>query len=211
MKIFLDFDDVLFNTRDFRRDMRGVFQKCGVDNVMYESTRDAEYSEASFEKGKCYDFERHIETLQTRYPQIHKEEIARQMDIFLEDADRYVFSDVLEFLSRFPKQSLFILSFGERIFQEKKIMRSGVGSCVGTVIITQGSKTEEMQKYISNKTEKVFFLDDRVQYMKEMKEVFPFVKTILVSRPEGRYHDARDKWCDFEVQNLEEARGAMIG
>ena len=38
MKIFIDFDDVLFNTKDFIRDIKIVFRRHGVSEDVFSET-----------------------------------------------------------------------------------------------------------------------------------------------------------------------------
>lgn len=210
MKIFLDFDDVLFNTRDFRKDRDIFLQRHGIRDEYLDQAYVREFSD----KKTGYSLEKHLGRV--------KHDFLRELDVEnvlldfygeMKFLQKYVFSDVPKFIESLRggrNNKIIILSFGEDDFQRKKIEGSGLSSLVDEVIVTEKKKADMLKGIVGKKEEKVFFLDDRVQYMKEMKEIFPFVKTILVSRPEGRYHDARDKWCDFEVQNLEEAKRITI-
>jgi trehalose-6-phosphate synthase len=77
-------------------------------------------------------------------------------------------------------------------------------------MITSKTKEETLGDVFKDKSnslkEKVFFLDDRTEQICGVKKKFPYVTTILIKRPEGRYQDMKkDKYCDFEAHNLKEA------
>jgi hypothetical protein len=55
------------------------------------------------------------------------------------------------------------------------------------------------------KKEKIYFIDDRVEQIGDVKKKFPQAITIFVKRNEGRYNDKRNKYCDFQIKNLNEA------
>ena len=55
MKVFIDFDDVLFNTRDFKRDLINIFIKNGVSRK--------QFTEEGYWSGK-YNLEKQIKSLE---------------------------------------------------------------------------------------------------------------------------------------------------
>jgi hypothetical protein len=55
-----------------------------------------------------------------------------------------------------------------------------------------------------------FLLEDRVAQITDVEKRFPFVKTILLKRKEGRYDDKKNKYCEFEAKNLKEALKIII-
>jgi hypothetical protein len=203
-RIFLDFDDVLFNTRDFRHDLKAILQQYGVQPEVYEETRSQAYTEAAFEKGACYNIEKHILTLKQECKNLDVVAATQDVMKFLCNLKKYVFSDVVNFLHSYSKESLYLLTFGGKDFQEKKIQGSQLMHSFGTVSITQGSKAQALKRIISSGQN--YFLDDRVRYFQEIKEIQLPITTIFVNRPEGRYHDVKNMYCDFEVQNLNEAK-----
>lgn len=209
MKIFLDFDDVLFHTRIFRRDFVLLLEKYGMPREVYEATRSELYSEAAFERGKCYDFEEHLRVMGMRCPGADIVTALKAAESFLSRLEKYVFSDVKNFLRAFPKDNLCILSFGEKKFQNKKIQGSGLVPFVHEVYIVDGDKGFFLSGCVGKEEKDIFFLDDRERYMREVKRYLPDVTTILVSRPEGRYTDLRTKWCDFQAGNMVEARAII--
>ncbi len=209
MKIFLDFDDVLFDTKEFRATFKDFLVRHDVDPDLYQQTREQSYSEASFESGSLYDIKRHMEAIHALSPKLDVQKILGEVDVFLQHIEPYVFPDVRDFLMSFSKRDLSIISYGEEVFQRKKIIGSGVDKFVQDVQVVQGSKLEVFRS-LPQVEERVFFLDDRSGYMHDIKKACSHVQTILVSRPEGRYHDERTEWCDFKVTNLDDAKEIIL-
>lgn len=204
MKVFLDFDDVLFNTKSFLEGFRGAFVGCGVDPEIFQ----LRYAEARENPGGIpgYNYERHIRLLVEK-DGAHKECLRKNTDIFLGNLGRYVFHDVPGFLDslRGNHMSISLLSFGSEDFQRKKVSGSGLSLFFSDIIVGDIDKAEALKQIWQNSGEKEWFLDDRSEHIDRVKQVLPSIGTILVTRAEGRYTDAKTAWCDFQVKNLEEA------
>ena len=209
MKIFIDFDDVLFNTKKFRKRLIGAFEKVGIPEKEYEFFRKKYYSEASFEGKACYDVYDHIDTLK-KEKSFDSSLLIKEIKNLLNDLSEMTFKDSEIFLEKFSKEKLVLITFGSKRFQKLKIISSGIYDSFGNVIITQGDKAEEIRKNIGDDLkEKVFFVDDRVEYFKEAKQKIPQLKTILMKRSEGRYDDKPNEYCDFVAKNLEEVQDIL--
>lgn len=202
MKIFLDFDDTLFNTRAFIEDMKGVFEECGIPKNLFNRS----YQEVKIgfgETERTYDFDVHLRKLKesVSFDEIYLRE---KIQAFVADSARYLFPDVVKFISFLKDRgcSLFILSFGTSEFQREKIVGSGLGAFVEKIIITSDEKEKALQKEVFSDDKEVWFFDDRMKYVESVKRVFPGIKTVLVKRKEGRYQDEPTSLCDYVVSDL---------
>ncbi|MFH0969360.1 MAG: hypothetical protein V1804_02535 [Patescibacteria group bacterium] len=202
MKIFIDFDDVLFNTKCFRKDIRDSFIKNGISGKIFDKyyTDPKEYETGIRQK---YNPERHIDRIRKKF-KINKKSIVSGIDGLLMKGEKYIFSDVLDFFENFRKNELYIISNGDSGFQKKKIEGSKIKKYFKAVKISDRPKSNRIRGMLTKK-EKTYFLDDRVEYISEVKKAFPSVITILVKRKEGRYNDEKTKYCGYEVKNLKEA------
>jgi len=213
MKIFLDFDDTLFNTRAFIEDMKGVFEECGIPKDLF----DRSYQEIKVSFGKTertYDFDVHLRKLKES-ASFDEMCLREKVRTFVADSARYLFSDVADFVSLLRKNqcSLFILSFGTSEFQKEKIVGSGLGVSVEKIIITTDMDNKEMalKKEVSSDDKEVWFFDDRMKYVESVKRVFPGIRTVLVKRKEGRYQDEPTSLCDYVVSDLIEGGKIVCG
>ncbi|PIU78964.1 MAG: hypothetical protein COZ28_02175 [Candidatus Moranbacteria bacterium CG_4_10_14_3_um_filter_44_15] len=206
MKIFLDFDDVLFNTKSFKRGLVGVFKKNGVSKKDFLATY-KDYPTITRKGLKKYDPFRQIKLLEKKLG-IDGEKTKRDMLKFLESCKKFVFSDVKNFLRHFDKNELFLISYGHTGFQNKKIKHTRLSSHFAKVVVTDEMKARVVER-LAKSGERIVFLDDRADQVEEIKKSFPESVTFLVKRKEGRYNDSRTKYVDWEVGNLKEVLSAM--
>jgi len=149
MKIFVDFDNTIFDTRhQFLDDFFDIFYKYGVSREVFEETL-PHFSKTALQTGRCYSPLEHIKTIKKTMGQnIGEKSFLQEMAIFLEDLEEYVFEDFYAFVNQYDKEDLILLSYGENEFQKQKINGSGVSQFFEDIIITQGDKAKEIEKYM---------------------------------------------------------------
>lgn len=202
MKIFIDFDDVVFNSKKFIDDYSKLFEKYKI-------------SEKNF-KRYYYDYPQRYKKLRQYESEKHLQRIAEELNIptgnlqrdirkFIENTQGYVFGD-LKYLEYFKKRNLYLISYSKTNFQETKIKNSGIGKHFKKTIVTNLSKAKVIKKIIKNGSkEAIYFLDNRIEHIENVKKNIPQAVTILMRRKEDRYKDKKTKLCDFEAKNLKEA------
>ncbi len=204
MKILFDFDDVLFNTRKFKKDYFEIFKRHGVSKNVFDEC----YYDSLDEKDiKHYDPTEHIRKICEKI-EIDLKVFNEEIEDFLRDTSGYVFKDVLPVLEKFQKTELQILSFSKTNFQKTKIYNSGIVNFFDQIRITNQMKGKVISEMIhaeeAVKKQRIFFIDDRVEQLESVKWKCPQVATILCDRKEGRYHDKMNNFCDYGINNLEE-------
>lgn len=204
MKIFIDFDDVIFDTRRFRIDFKNVFSQFGITDDIFTKNYYNYLPNKKNSPIKTYLLGKHLEKI-NKDISFDKLAIEKSIQSFLNDTRKYVFSDAKNFLKRFSPSELFLISHGGRDFQRKKIENTQLEKYFHTVKISSGRKSQLICPLIKKWKERKFFLDDRAHYLEEVKKCWPEIITILIQRPEGRYHDSKNRYCDFTVKNLKEA------
>jgi FMN phosphatase YigB (HAD superfamily) len=205
MKVFIDFDDTLFNTSDFMNDYSQLFVAAGLTPEIYETT----YKEAHRRMGKSievYEAQMHTDALARQYPDINIKTLRANIAVFLKDTSVYVFPDVKPFLEQAQKKriQLYVLSFGQSQFQSEKITGTGLTPYFQEVFIVQEKKYEpiiEVMKCCAP-DEPIWFFDDRAEFVQDVNRRLPQVKTVQVTRPEGRYRDNRSPDADFIVPDF---------
>lgn len=202
--LFIDFDDCLFCTRDFVRDMKAIFARYGVDGAMYDATRAASYSDAAHEGKGVYSPVAHAALLAQTMP-FALEGLTDDLRTFYTDTRRYVFADTTPFLADYAADRLVLLTYGDQEFQSAKIAGSGIADAFAAIIITQGDKVDAIAAYRAAHGSGegcTVFIDDRVGYLAPVKRALPDIVTVLLARPEGRYHDTPDTACDIVAANF---------
>lgn len=213
MKIFLDFDDVLFNTKKFVVDYKKIFRLHGISEDIYKKYYYDYPPNRKNSKLKKYISEPHIDKI-GKEEKIDVSDLKRDIEVFLGKANKYVFSDVADFLNSFNKKDNYLISYSKNKFLESKIKNSGVAKYFKTIIMTDVMKSLPIKDIMRNdnikKDEQMFFLDDRIEQIDDVKKHCKWVKTIFVNRKEGRYQNSASKMCDFECKNLKQAAKIIL-
>ncbi|NTW27005.1 MAG: HAD family hydrolase [Candidatus Moranbacteria bacterium] len=206
MKVFIDFDDVIFNTKEFSAELKSFFESQGISQELFQKYYYAADDNSAI---KLFDPEGLIARLE-KYEKIDASKLRENFDQRIENLTDFVFPDVVDFLNFVGKENVYLISFGLPIFQNKKIVACGINKLVSGCIVTGGSKASAigsvMEKVGIAVSEKIIFIDDRIEQVQDIKQAFPAACTFLLCRKEGRYCDEKNEYCDYEVHNLKEAQ-----
>ena len=210
---FVDFDDVLFNTRDFMADLIAA---CAPFGISPKQWRDAYRNRTGDVPGVHAPFtiERFAAVLGERTG-VSAARLADAMRaIAMRDLPRYVFADSVPFLRAVGRDHAMVLTYGDTEFQMTRVRDSGIAREVAEVFVTQSQKVEVIADYLaahpSVAPTDIVYLDDRATYFGPVKERLPEVRTVLVARPERRYADAPTDACDTVVESLAQAQDIVV-
>ena len=204
MKIFIDFDDSLFNTKKFRDQLINIFLKNGVSRKDFLKTY-YDYPRKTSHGLKKYDPIKQIDFLAKKRG-FDGKKLKHDLDRLVLNSSEFVFDDTRIFLNNFEKNNLILISFAKTKFQCDKIKYSGLTDYFSKVIVSDKMKAEEVAKVTKNKKTLIFFIDDRADQIGPVKDIFPDSVTFLLKRKEGRYNSKKTKLVDFEIKNLKEAK-----
>lgn len=205
--IFIDFDDVILNTKKFKEDLFGIFSAYRISREEYENTY---YDPSDQSPVKMHSMGDQIQRLQKN--NFFDEKYLRKdlENFFTKNTSHYVFADVFDFVASHKNDEMCVLTFGNKVFQEKKITNSKIREHIANIIITDKNKVSALKEELEKKSflpeEKIFVIDDRTEQLRNIKQEFPDIITIFIKRPEGRYQEMiKNEYCDFEAHNLQEA------
>ncbi len=206
MKIFIDFDDVLFNTRDFSAYLKEFFAKAGISQELFQQYYYDPVAQANGNV-KLFNPEGLLARLE-KYEKIKVAGIRAELNTQLQDLRRFVFADVQAFLVAMGKENLYVVSFGLPSFQQRKFIGSGLSELVESCVVTENLKAQAVAQLIEEvpikPTEKIIFIDDRIEQLEDVKKKHPAILTIFLCRKEGRYCDQQNEFCDWEAHDLKE-------
>ncbi len=206
MKIFIDFDDVLFNTRDFSAYLKEFFAKAGISQELFQQYYYDPVDQANGNV-KLFNPEGLLARLE-KYEKIKVDSIQADFEAQLQDLRRFVFADVQAFLVAMGKENLYVVSFGLPSFQQRKFIGSGLSELVESCVVTENLKAQAVAQLIEEvpikPTEKIIFIDDRIEQLEDVKKKHPAILTIFLCRKEGRYCDQKNEFCDWEAHDLRE-------
>lgn len=206
MKIFIDFDDVIFNTKKFVVDYKKIFNYHGIGEDVYEKYY-YDYPANKNKKFKKYDAGMHIREIGKNFS-IDIKKIEKDINKFIRNTRKYIFEDTYTFIRQFRKKDLNIFSFPKIKFQEAKIKNSGIKKYFNRSILTDEPKAKAIMELIKkdriNKKEAIYFIDDRLEHIEDVKKKIPKIIEILLTRREGRHKYSSKGNSDYKAINLNE-------
>jgi len=202
-KIFIDFDDTLFNTAALKKSLIKMFEANGVSKSDFLSSY-KDYPTVMHGSLKKYDPYKQIGVLKKRLG-IDKIKIKSDLEKLVGSSQKFVFRDAHPFLKNFERKDLFLVSFAKTDFQCRKIGNSGLVGEFSKVIVSDKSKAEIIGKILGKNKSKIIFIDDRIDQIDAVKKKFPDSIAFLMARRSGRFKERESKFVDFEVKNLKEA------
>ncbi len=210
MKIFVDFDNTIFDARhEFLENFYDVFYQYGVSRDVFDETA-KEFSKTPDKSGKCLSPINYIEKIiKHTGKNINKTSFINEINQFLENLETYVYEDLYEFARAFDKKDLIILSYGDNKYQKQKIDGSGIEQFFGNVIITQGSKSIEIDNYMKKYPDELAVLiDDKAEYFKSVKKLSINTKTIHILRNDKKC--GNNEFCDIDEKTLSKIKTHII-
>lgn len=211
MIIFIDFDDVLFNTKLFKRKLIKVFLANGISRKdFFESYYDYPFKT---KKGlKKYDPWQQIKALKEKY-NLEEKKIIKDLENLLRNSKEFLFFDSKYFLKKFDKDFLILLSYGDNKFQEEKVKGSGLAKYFFKIIINDKDKAKLIKRFLvshppadgAGKKDPIFLLEDFPIHIDAVKKRLPYIKIIRIKRRDGRYSNLPSVETGFEAKTLRRA------
>jgi hypothetical protein len=159
MKVIFDFDDVLFNSKKFKKEMFQVFEDRGYGSVssFYEEWR------TNGHPFSLLDFMTSID------PSLGENEKGYLYEEILSFCGGCINDGVFRIMNDLGKENCYIVTNGIEEFQMDKIRRSiGLG-VAQKVEVVSGSKAEAVKEICQeHKDEEVIFVDDKVAYLNDI-------------------------------------------
>jgi FMN phosphatase YigB (HAD superfamily) len=207
---FIDFDDTLFYTKEFKDDLIKVFFNNGISEKQFKDS----YYCVDTETRPKYSPYTQIKKLEDEFG-VDGKKLKYEFDDFIKNAKNYLFDDSVGFLKEIRKSSnyLVLLSYGECLFQKMKIDNTDIGKSFDQIIVTDEKKLNVILGHKKiNSFENVFFIEDHPEQldgaMKKLKDqeskLLEKIKIIKISRREGRYSKIKTKFNFEKFNNLRE-------
>ena len=189
---FIDFDDVLLDTKSFKNDYFKVFEKFGIS---------AEKAEAEYKKMReqiaVYDLDTHISFIKKTFPGLEREPAKKVLYDFFGNSSKYVFKDSQPFLSFLKSHDcrIELITTGDPWVQKKKVFSSGLKDFFGKIhYVDTDYKSNWIKKSLRGKKDFFVFIDDKPKPLQDVKENFPNSLVIQIIRHNGALKsDTADK------------------
>lgn len=200
MKLFIDFDGVLFNSKSFREELISQFEKSGFSRQEVFDTYNAECLDGNYSPADHLERLKEIRDFNLKMAQARADSLVKR-------SKSYLYDDVLGSLKNISKLNyeVNLLTLGNPSFQPKKIKESGIRKYFDNIYCTSIPKAKYLQDLI-DKNEKFIVVDDRGDALEEISAKFPKAITIEMRREE-KIHDPAERSSHFSgprITNLKQ-------
>lgn len=171
MKVIFDFDDVIFDARQFKEFVFRSFEKRGYENIRtaYEAVRTQNKPFSLKEFITHVTFDSSLENVEAIYDEI------------MSMCPHMLNQQVVLLMKSLGKENCYIVTNGDTEFQLEKIQRSLTSSLVEEIVVVSGSKADEIKKFChKHQEEEVIFVDDKELFINDLFfDECPNLKTVL--------------------------------
>jgi len=176
--IIIDFDDTLFDTQKFKKELSFCLLDIGIDEKMFWQT----YAEARIlsDGNFSYSFERHASILEREG--FDYKQVLDNLNNVKEKINNFLFEDTIYFLESLKKskQDLYLLSLGDENFQKLKVGECSISKYFKQVFFRGKGKELVVKEILAeNKDSNVFFINDKIEESQKIENDFPEIKVIL--------------------------------
>lgn len=171
MIIYIDLDNTCIDTEKIRRTEARVAQRYGIPIMTYFECTDL----AGISDPATFSYERIYEMLQRYYPDLSHAIIS---DLYWTLKMQCFMPGAIQFLKRFRKQDLVLVTSGTPAFQRIKIETHRITDYVRDIHITN-----DKTAVITQESPPVFFVDDAPRHIETVGRAHPAVICIRVHEP----------------------------
>lgn len=181
-KLFIDFDDTLFDRDTFKKRLVLLIKKQGF------SDREVEEGYKAVYKNKGYDgVWAHLEHLHQSTRPIDLDKAGSDVEGLFFGAKKLLFPDTLKFIKGLDREKyeVNLITVGGLEFQKKKVSACEIESLFDNCYFTTEEKAEVLAKLVSD--DFFILLEDKDETIKSVKERFP--KALVIKAEKGKLLD----------------------
>lgn len=166
MKIIFDFDDVLFDT--------SLFKKKVFEGLVFLGIQSNEIESVYKDYQNSFDIEKIYKEIVAQKKLSFDEKVKESIASIMKNTPEYLNQELLDLIDNLPKEDCFIVTTGDKHFQEQKIKSSGLSThfLENHIIIVPGSKKEALTSLCAMyKNEVIIFIDDKEENIEVAKSL----------------------------------------
>lgn len=201
MKFYIDFDHTIFNSMKFNEERYKILQKYGI-NIEEQIKLEKQITQDS---GKLIDLDYVYSKISDKY-NLQKKEILGELHQIIDNCYKYLYNDTIEFLKYLKQRGneVYLLTWGNKKYQEQKVMASKIKEYFDGIIITEDFKFDIDIDYKNG-----IFIDDNPRDLEGLYKKDP-VEVIRIKRDNARYSSKPLNIAEIrEFKSLKELQVAM--
>lgn len=186
--IILDFDYTLFDANVFKQATIDKLADLDITKYIYYQT----YEQIRNKPDDEYLPLEHCK-LMGQLSGVNFKKIQNKYDEVISNSRQFLYPDVIEFLDKLTKQKipLYLLTFGNPIFQKQKVEASGIAHYFKKTIYTSKDKYSVADKIPS--ANHATFINDNPHEIQPLQTRFPKAKFIQIKRENGKEFELKLK------------------
>lgn len=198
MKIIFDFDHTVFDMTAMHQSIVDAIKELGINEEQYRHC----YNDVTNWKIFTVDS---ISQRLNRVLKVSSEDVSKAFHVVAEEALLYVYDDVDEHFQKLKAEGhkLYLLSWGDKDWQHKKIEHSGLMKHCEDIMTVQEVKADYLSKN-HEQHECLVLIDDKPAELKAIKEAKPDLKMIRLRRDNGKYSGIETPHDIPEAKNMAE-------
>lgn len=202
MKILVDFDRTIFQTKRLIEQVEKLLDKHGMDKALWRAVWPK--AEHEYNHQPNYTIWRHLELYEQQKKINDKAGFLKDYERLLTH-EHLLFPGAIEFLKTAREAGQLILfTKGDREFQMLKVNKLGLAPFYDEIVIVPSSKDRHISELLEDGRQTIF-VEDKASEVDSVKQNHPEVTTIRV-RHKGDFFSGEDsKLTDYEVENLKQA------
>lgn len=187
MKLIIDFDDVLFDTETFKETFFNFLVRYKIFNAreLYEEERKSmrPFSLKSFIDTSLNHPDK--EESLDKPAEVSKEAYEEIMD----SCTLFSNQNMIALITEVGKQNCFIVTSGDKEFQEDKIVRTGMDTLCEEIYVVPGSKKEVVERLCGRfPSERIIFIDDKGKFFADIDmDICKNLTTVLYTKNSLEY------------------------
>lgn len=199
INIVFDFDNTLISARKVYKHFEHLFERNGIKKTDFQEV----YRESKAEG--IFNLKRLIFLLNKNFS-LPKKKIKNALNLLFKKCKSFLYPDVFSFIKKWSKKAdLFLVTLGDKKFQQGKIKGAKLDKYFKKIFITQDESKLKEFKQITKKTGITFIIDDSPKTLSLVKNKIKKVVTVRINRGEGKYKNfPDDKNIDFSIKKLKE-------
>jgi len=193
-KIFVDFDDTLFDKQKFWPDLVEIFKRPGLDKNGPALFTDEEISvsyKAVYTDGYA-GAEAQLIYMHNTYPEKKfdlEAALAELSQLMSEIKDKYLFPGAIEYIEELKENyDVYLITVGGLEFQKAKVKNSGIEELVGEdhCLYTEGSKEQKLLDEKIQSEDEFTLVEDKKKTIRSVYATFPNAKFVLAGQGQFR-------------------------
>ena len=188
MKIYIDFDGTLFNTDKYIEDIINILNNYGIDKKLFEEVKKIFYI-----NNKVFDITDILDYFIDKYN--IDNDLKYKINSLLNNS--YIYPDVIENLKTLIDMGyeLYLLTYGYKNYQRKKINSSNISNFFKNIIITEKDKSKldidyensifidnnpiEIERFHNSNAKKIIrIIREKEKYSKDICNVLNVIKKL---------------------------------